>query len=269
LLVGYDKNGRKTSTKVMGQVSAPETVAPPVPSDEGTVFTDSARNTWLIDYTWNSDGKTWDKHFIPISAAPKGMTEAEKEQLRLLKERLDWDKQQAIKQQELEDLKRKDEQERLYAQLQAKASEQQRQFDWEKQQQQIQLAAEAQQQQEQLAAAKQQQLASLAANPASWLEYATLSGTPPVVQPWMLPLGYEDYGFQLGQAIPGWGQELPELKTPSAQYLARLTPSQLQQYYAYIRARTGMTPEDVQAKLWGTTAPGGGYGGLRWLTQMR
>jgi len=197
------------------------------------------------------------------------MTEAEKAQLQLQQQQFEWQKQQAIRQQELEDLRRKAEQEMQQAQLQAQSSQQQQLIDWYRQQQQAQLAAEAQRQQEQLEAARQQQLASLAANPASWLEYATLSGTTPVVQPWMLPLGYEDYGFQLGQAIPGWGQELPELKTPSAQYLARLTPSQLQQYYAYIRARTGMTPEDIQAKLWGTTAPGGGYGGLRWLTQMR
>ncbi len=125
------------------------------------------------------------------------------------------------------------------------------------------------QQTQQLEADKQARLAQLAANPASWLEYAATSGQPPTVQPWMLPLGYEDYGFNIGAPLPGAEggsySGLPSLKTPSAQYMARLSPSARAQYYAYLQARSGQTPSDVQSYLWSMSPSGG----TRQLSYMR
>lgn len=129
------------------------------------------------------------------------------------------------------------------------------------------LAAEREQWQASLNAEKERRLAELRANPASWLEYAALAGQVPAIQPWMLPLGYQEYGFELGEGIPGWspgaqGMGLPELQTPSAQYLARMSPSAQAQFAGYRGARTGQTPSDIQFQLW-AGAPPGRYGGLR------
>jgi len=176
---------------------------------------------------------------------------------------------------------------------------QQAQIDWEREKYQMQQAAEAQQslwqqqqdadkqayqqqqlayQQQQLAAdqawrtqqleaEKQQRLASLAAQPKSWLEYAAYANKTPVIQPWMMPLMPSDYGIMsAGQAIPNWSSgdmsQMPNLINPSAQYLARIAPSQREQYYGYEQARTGATPEDTQYRLWAMAPPGGSNRGL-------
>ncbi len=131
------------------------------------------------------------------------------------------------------------------------------------QNQQAQLAWSQQQYQMQLEQEKQAQLASLRARPASWLEYASLSGQPPAVQPWMIPLTPPGTNVALGQTLPGWSQGaktmagLPELTTPSTQYLARMTPSSQQQYYGYEQARTGAPIEDIAWRL-GQGAPPSG-----------
>ena len=113
---------------------------------------------------------------------------------------------------------------------------------------------------------RQQRLATLKANPASWLEYSAASGQTPAVQPWMLPLMPQQYlqSVKSGDALPGWQQDqesavgkLPELTSPSNQYMARLNPSSKSQYYGYQQANTGATPEDTQYKLW-NTSPGTG-----------
>ncbi len=132
-------------------------------------------------------------------------------------------------------------------------------IEWQRQQQQMQLEAE-----------KQARLAQLRANPASWLEYASLAGETPAIQPWMLPLMPQQYqGAQAGQALPGWTPSgslsgLPELTTPSMQYQARIGPTSQQQYGGYQQARTAATPEETQWRNWMTTAPPSGqYRGLR------
>ncbi len=155
-------------------------------------------------------------------------------------------------------------------------SERQGQFEQQYQQQllgfqQQQLAQQQATEQSRLAAEKEARLATLRANPASWLEYASLSGQTPTIQPWMLPLMPQQYSqFQAGQQLPGYQanettMNLPELTRPSTQYLARSTPSAVQQYYGYEKARTGATPEDTQRRIRSGSAPGGYFSGLRWL----
>lgn len=114
---------------------------------------------------------------------------------------------------------------------------------------------------------QQQYLAQLGAQPKSWLEYALASKGLPVVQPWQLPLAEEQYGFKIGQPIPGWQPEqaglgLPELTTPSAQYQARMGPTAYQQYLGYQQAQSGAPPEETQWRLWQGAPPGGQYRGL-------
>ena len=145
---------------------------------------------------------------------------------------------------------------------------QQQQLEQERQSQEALLGWYREQQAAELEAQKQQRLAQLKAQPMSWLQYAAESGEAPVIQPWMLPLAHEEYGFQVGQEIPGWAGEtakgLPQLKRPSAQYAARLAPSQRQQFVGYEQARTGQTPADVEWRLQ-QYAPPGGRGGLKWI----
>ena len=129
-------------------------------------------------------------------------------------------------------------------------------------------------QQAQIQAQKDQQLASLRAQPASWLEYASLSNTTPLVQPWMAPLSPDQYGWkgaQVGGAIPNWDAtksqdslqgNLPSLTTPSAQYMSRIAPSAREQYYGYQQATTGATPADTQWQLWSRGAPSGNNSGV-------
>lgn len=169
---------------------------------------------------------------------------------------LDYQQKQFAEQQRQFDLQ----QQYLQQQLQQQAQQQQQMLDWYREQQQAELEAE-----------RQQQLANLRANPASWLEYASLAGETPAVQPWMVPLSPKDYNLQAGQELPGWNPEgeslsgLPELKTPSAQYVARIAPSARAQYGGYEQARTGATPEDVSWLLGSKVAPPGGNSGLKWI----
>ncbi len=137
------------------------------------------------------------------------------------------------------------------------------------------IEAEQQWREQQVAAQREEQLANLRANPASWLEYAALAGETPVVQPWMMPLSPGDYNLQAGQALPGWGDtgatgaqgvggqdDLPELTTPSAQFMSRLAPSSRQQFAGYQRARTGQSGEDVNWWMRQGAPPSGANRGL-------
>ena len=114
--------------------------------------------------------------------------------------------------------------------------------------------------------ARQEALAKLAAQPRSWLEYHALAGTTPTVQPWMAPLMPQEYGLGVGQPIPGITPEgmggMPALTRPSRQYQARMGPTAMGQYEGYRQARTGLTPEETQWRMWATAPPGGQYGGL-------
>ena len=91
------------------------------------------------------------------------------------------------------------------------------------QQAEISLAQQQLAYQQQQAALSQQNeerqyLAQLAAEPVSWLQYHLYEGTPPVVQPWMVPLSSGDYPqLQIGQQIPGW-QGIPKASTQTAAY---------------------------------------------------
>jgi hypothetical protein len=159
-----------------------------------------------------------------------------------------------------------------YQQQQATAQQayQQQQLGFQQQQLQYQQQQDA----ASLAAEKERYLAQLKANPGSWLEYAAASGSTPVVQPWMLPLMPGQYGMgqgtttQVGTPIQGWAgsnnsaQGMPDLLTPSSQYLARMSPSSRSQYYGYQQADKGATPEDTSWRLWSQAPPSGGNSGL-------
>ncbi len=75
-----------------------------------------------------------------------------------------------------------------------------------------------------------------------------------------LPVGYTGY---IPQGAPN-PRNMPALTTPSTQYLARMGPTAQSQYGGYERARTGMTPEEMQMRLWSQAPPSGQYGGLAW-----
>lgn len=176
---------------------------------------------------------------------------------------------QRLKELELEIERGKASAQERYQQGQLGATQQQavlaqQQAQWQREYQQGQLGIQTQQIEQE----KQARLAQLRANPASWLEYASLSGQNAVIQPWMLPLMPQQYRGQVttGSPIPGYtagGSDMSgmaALTTPERQYQARMSPASLQQYYGYERARTGAPIEDVQWRLWGTSPPGGNKG---------
>ncbi len=156
---------------------------------------------------------------------------------------------------------------------------QQRQFDVQQQQFQAQLGF--QQQQAQLAAQQQQRQfqSQLAANPINWLQYAAYTGQPPVVQPWMVPLGAQNdpQRLQAGQPLPGFQpqsftgnqllpagsfSDLPQLTTPSAQLQSRWGPTAQAQFLGFERARTGASPQETQFRLASGRAPTGARTGF-------
>jgi hypothetical protein len=85
----------------------------------------------------------------------------------------------------------------------------------------------------------------------------------------MVPLSPDEYGWkgsQVGDKLPGWDAsvndtslqgKLPDLLSPSAQYMSRIAPSARAQYMGYEQATTGATPADTQWKLWSRSAPSG------------
>ncbi len=229
----------------------------PVPVDEGRTYEDKYGNVYQVNYNLNAQTGEWDRQAdallykapTPPSALETAMFE---EQKRATAAKEATDKEKTAREQS---------QQEYQNQLAIMQMMQQRQ------QTMAQTNLQYQMQQQQLAAEKEQRLAELAANPASWLEYASLSGQPAKVQPWMLPLGYQQYGYQIGQEIPSTAGAtsmagLPELTTPSTQYLARMSPSQRQQYYGYQKAKKGLTPSDTEYYLWSQVPRGGGIRGL-------
>ncbi|KKM02788.1 hypothetical protein LCGC14_1780940 [marine sediment metagenome] len=145
-------------------------------------------------------------------------------------------------------------------------------------QQQFQQQLQFQQSQMQASQAEQerQYLSQLAANPINWLQYAAYTGEQPVIQPWMVPLGFQNTGGniapqgqpQAGQPLPGFqgqGQGfsgLPQLTTPSAQLQARWGPTAQAQFLGYRQARTGASPEESQFRLGSGRAPTGAFRGF-------
>ncbi|KKN72905.1 hypothetical protein LCGC14_0406090 [marine sediment metagenome] len=147
---------------------------------------------------------------------------------------------------------------------------------------QFQAQLEFQQEQARFAAEEEerQYRSQLAANPINWLQYSAYTGEPPVIQPWMIPLGFQNVGgdvtpqgLQAGQPIPGFqgqaGQrdiqsfgDLPQLTTPSAQLQARWGPTAQAQFLGYRQARTGAAPQETQFRLGAGRAPTGRFGGF-------
>jgi hypothetical protein len=166
---------------------------------------------------------------------------------------MDWEKQKWQQQQSA-----------AATELAAQQAYQQQQLQYQQQQ----LAWQQQQAAAQLAAEKEQRLATLSAQPKSWLEYASLANQPPVVQPWMLPLMPQDYQNTqpVGAAISGWTpgnmKGMPDLITPSAQYMARMGPTAQQQYYGYQQADQGMTSDETDFRFWNLAPTGGKNKGL-------
>ena len=152
------------------------------------------------------------------------------------------------------------------------------------QQAQFQQQLEFQQSQAEAATAEQERQfrSQLAANPINWLQYAAYTGQPPVVQPWMIPLGFQNQGggaapqLQAGQPIPGFQPtggdaggggvqtfaNLPQLTTPSAQLQARWGPTAQAQFLGFRQARTGASPQETQFRLGAGRAPAGRFPGF-------
>ncbi len=164
------------------------------------------------------------------------------------------------------------------------------------QQQQLQFQQEQAQQQVELQ--RQQEMARLAANPINWLQYAAFTGQEPVVQPWMMPLGFQQFGGQGGTATPQiapqgqapqgqtsqattlGGQQLQvgqpllpqggtdftqlagQFRTPSAQLQARWGPTAQGQFLGLQRAATGASPQETQFRLGAGRAPAGRFQGF-------
>lgn len=162
-----------------------------------------------------------------------------------------------------------------------------------------QINFQQQQAQQQAELQRQQEMARLAANPINWLQYSAYTGQQPAVQPWMIPLGFQNTGGAVtpqggvdtaspigtgvdmvqgqpttqagqplvaGQPIPGvQGTDystLPALRTPSAQLQARWGPTAQAQYLGYRRARTGASPQESQFRLGSSRAPAGRFQGF-------
>ena len=210
------------------------------------------------------------RYFAPPAVAepPPAMGEYQKGQLSLAERQMQQEQATAAQKMAFEQQQFSWQQQQAQAEearRQTTAETEQRQWEQQMQMEQQKLEWQRQSQQMELESEKQRELARLSAQPRSWLEYSALKGEAPSVQPWMLPLSYQQYGWQAGSQLPTNYQNLPELMNPSAQYQARLSPSQTQQLYGYEQARTGQTPEDVAWRYGQTTAPSGGGGGLRWL----
>ena len=269
-LWGYtlDPNtGARTETK-LGASSAPKvSTSRPLPPGQSSSFTDGQGNVWTWDEVegrYNISGYTQppsttrkpygknpyddpntpqeEGQFNPYTGQYEPPPGYESPQAQAKKT---WDEQQAaIGQQRWQD-------EFAYNKLQNQQS-----LDWSRQQFGMQQEAQ-----------KAQQLANLRANPASWLEAASMAGQTPVVQPWMVPLGQAGQGLRVGEPIPGYNPQgasmnLPQLMSPSAQYMSRIAPSAQAQYAGYQQAATGATPQDTNWQLWNRSAPSGQYGGL-------
>ena len=213
-------------------------------------------------YAFDRDLNRWVPQFT-------GLTAQQRSQQGLEQQRLEFQRQQfEFQQQQAEPQPITPFQEQQFGLQQQQVSQQQAQFQQQLgfQQQQAQLAAQEQ---------ERQYRSQLAANPINWLQYASYTGQPPVVQPWMVPLGLQggEQQLQVGQTIPGFeGQQgnqqiqtfadLPQLRTPSAQLQARWGPTAQAQFLGFRQARTGASPEETQFRLGSQRAPTGRFGGF-------
>ena len=220
---------------------------------EGRYYTDEQGNVHQVEYTLRNG--VWDKEDTIVQFAPSTKPTAEAEAQRGY-EAEQKEKQRAYEAEQTKGQRTWQEQQTA-KEIQAAQARQEQMLGWYREQQTAQLEQE-----------RQQRLAQLRANPASWLEYASYAGQTPAIQPWMLPLMPQQYGWQAGQAIPGYqaGGErmnLPTLTTPSAQYQSRVGPTAMAQYGGYEQARTGSRPEETQWRLWQQAPPSGRFPGVR------
>jgi hypothetical protein len=237
-LVGYDDNNNVISYDPVGQTNSTYESPTDIPTDPygRKAVWDADNGEFKYSPDWGVD---------PVTQASGYISPYQQQQLDLEKQQQDYQSQQDALQ---------------WANVAEQNRISQQQFA-------EQMAWNRQQQASSLAAQKETQLANLRANPASWLEYASLANETPVIQPWMKPLQPQDYNFQIGSEIPGWTKEgslksMAELQTPSAQYMSRISPSSVQQYYGYEKARTGATAEDTDWRLWNRAAPSGNTSNL-------
>lgn len=104
------------------------------------------------------------------------------------------------------------------AQQDAQRAFQEQQLQQSQSQFQANLAFQQQQAQQEAQLREQQERARLAANPINWLQFAAFTGQEPVIQPWMVPLGFQ----QFGQGItPQGGTAQPQVTGTGAQGFSR------------------------------------------------
>ena len=251
---------------------------------------------------WDNELNRWIPKFVGLSAQQQAQqelaqrelglteTEARRRQQQFLAGEERAGEQFAFQQEEAAAQRALEQQQFGFQQQQFEA--QQQQYTQQRAQSQAQL--QFQQEQAQLAAQEQerQYRSQLAANPINWLQYSAYTGEQPVIQPWMIPLGFQNTGgtvapqglqagqpqpqLQAGQPIPGFqaqaGQQapqapqtfanLPQLTTPSAQLQARWGPTAQAQFLGYRQARTGAAPQESQFRLASGRAPTGRVGGF-------
>lgn len=224
----------------------------------GTTADDEYKKAQIQNMLWNQDptkvgSEAWQADMLNQYRKTQGTTDnTAYQQQQLTQTYAQYQAENALKQQ----------------QMAQDAAQQQAQLEFNRQKQAQDLAWAQQQQQASLDAEKAQRLATLSANPQSWLEAASLSGNAPVIQPWMVPLMPQDYGLSSGAAIPNWSatdmSNMPDITTPSAQYMARIAPSSQEQLYGYEKAKTGASPADTQWRIWSRAPTGGKNTGLNY-----
>ena len=200
-------------------------------------------------YQW-----VWDPSNMQYVLSPYGMDPYQQAQMELARQQFEWEMQQAQMNQGMDPF-----QAQQLAMQQAQLDAQINYWNQQNQFNQDQLRQQAQLQRE-------QETARLAANPISWLQYADYTKQAPQVQPWMMGIGGQNYGLEVGGEIPGYQQGdmtgMPELLRPSQQYLARMGPTAQQQYLGYQSGQTGAPPQESYWRSQQTAPPGGMYSGL-------
>ncbi len=236
-------------------------------------------------WSFDRDLNRWVPQFTGLSAQQRSQQELSQRELELRERQAQPQPISPFQQEQLGLQRQRFEFEREQAEPRDITPFQQQQFSQQQSQFQAQLEFQQQQAQQQAELQRQQEMARLAANPINWLQYSAFTGEQPVVQPWMIPLGFQQFGqggtatpqsftqggqqLQVGQPIPGVQgtnfSNLPQLRTPSAQLQARWGPTAQSQFLGFERARTGASPQESQFRLGSGRAPAGrfpGFGGF-------
>lgn len=238
-------------------------------------------------YRFDRDLNRWVPEFVGLTAQQRAQQAQTQQQFEFQQQQFAWQQEQArlatLERERPEPISPFEQQQfqLQQQQLTQQRAQQAQQFGLQEQQfgaQQQQFQQQLQFQQAQAQAAQEEQErrygAQLAAQPINWLQYAAYTGQQPVIQPWMQPLGFQETegalppGYEVGQPIPGLQlsegmfQNLPQLRTPSAQLQARWGPTAQAQFLGYRQARTGAAPEETQFRLGAQRAPTGAYGGF-------